>query len=301
MAIQKNSPPKRRAKETARAAPKRAKANVELPSQKSTILADLSDYAIMLYGYPSCGKTTLAAQFEDCFHMMFEPGGKALEIYQKPVRTWPEAIAYADLIAAGGHTFKNVSVDTSEIAYELCFDWVMENKLNGQHPNDLNDRGKSWKMISDEFKKQFFHKLLNADVGTIWLSHVRDNASEAAEKDEVKWQITPNLSGAPLGIITGMMDVIGCYEVIGPNERILTIVPDGVRTAKNRLEQQFRTPNGEPVQSISMGTSPQESHANLLAAFDNKQATVYASGEKGGQQAPTRRKAKRRAPRRRKG
>lgn len=295
----KKRPPKRTAKNRATAKPRRARAavDVQLPTQKSEPLVSLDDYAMMVYGDPGCGKTTLAGEFDKCIHLMFEPGGKAYRLYQVAINEWPEAVAYAKKLASGDHDFKTVCTDTTEAAYDLCFDWCCKNKLNGQHPNDMNDRGKSWRVISDEFKKNFFHVLLAAPVGTYWTSHVRE--VEIERRDGTKYmEFRPNLSGAPWSVVEGLMDIIGFYEVDATGRRQLNIVPDGTFAAKNRLKELFLTTSGEPVESIPMGESSEEARQFLVAAFNNEQATTYAyapDARKGGKKPPKKRVPKKAA------
>lgn len=245
--------------------------SVSLPESRSSPLADLKDYAVMAYGPPGSGKTTLANVFGRCFQLMFEPGAKGLEAYQRLVQQWPEAVAYVDLLEKKPTSYDNVAVDVIEAAWDMYFDWFIVNRLDGKHPNELKDRGASWKELRREFEVSFFHRLLALPIGTLWISHERRIPDP--DNLDVIVEIRPNLSGQPWSITEGMMDVILWYDMHA-GERMLCI--DGFdlepRVAtKNRLKHNFRTVNGDRIKWIPAGHSEEETYANLLRAFNNQQ------------------------------
>jgi hypothetical protein len=82
----------------------------------------------LIYGTKKIGKTSLAAQFPDALFMMFEPGGKALSIYQVDCSTWSNALGYLDLLEAqkkaGTLKYRTIVLDTGFEAFQKCFEYI---------------------------------------------------------------------------------------------------------------------------------------------------------------------------------
>ena len=53
-----------------------------LPTEKSKPSSRLGDYTWLIYGAKKIGKTSLVAQFPETLILSFEPGTKALEVFQ---------------------------------------------------------------------------------------------------------------------------------------------------------------------------------------------------------------------------
>lgn len=139
-----------------------------LPKEKTAPKERLDDYIILLYGPPKIGKSTLASQFDKPLFLATEAGLNALEVYQVPVATWDKFLAACKEIAAGGHDFKTIIVDTVDNLYKACSEYVKK-KNNIQHESDL-DWGKGWQLVADEFTRAIT-KLSLLPYGLVMISH----------------------------------------------------------------------------------------------------------------------------------
>lgn len=246
-----------------------AKPTVTLPTEVSEPSEDLMDYVWLLYGEKKIGKTSLAARFPDALFFMFEPGGKALRIYQRPINRWAEFVSYLDLLDET-EDFRTVVVDTADIAYDRCFEHMCT-KLAITHPQDERDFGRSWQAIENEFTKQMT-RLLNSDRGCIFIAHAETKEVET-RTGEMFSVLQPSLAKQAGKFLEGVVDIQAYYGYMG-NERRLLIQGNDFIKAGNRLEEHFHSPEGERIVSIPMGTSPAQAFANLNTAFDNEQDEI---------------------------
>ena len=237
---------------------------LSLPTKKSTPSNRLQDYTILLFGQPKIGKTELTSLFPDTFHMMTEPGGKALSIYQKPVTSWREFLGYNRLLKKDTR-FATASLDTVDNLYQQCFDHVT-NKLGIEHPSE-EAYGKGWKAIRDEFTRGMT-QLLALPKGIILISH--DVDKEVKQRNGIVYnRIVPTLSGQGRDIVEPMVDLMLYFHYVG-DRRYLQLVGDEHISAGHRLGNNFRYPDGTAIKRIPMGTTSQQGFDNLMAAFHNK-------------------------------
>jgi len=257
-----------------------------LPDEPSEPAEDLKDYSILLYGEKKIGKTTLTSQFENAFHIMTEPGGRALRIYQKPATTWPEFKGWVSAIVKESKKakprFGTVIVDTIDNAYKFCFEWVCKVKLGVEHPSD-EEWGKGWQAIADEFNAVMNRLLSVPNMGKIFISHSKEIEMKTRLGKKYD-KIMPTMKSQASQIIEAVVDIWAYYAYDG-ERRVLLIEGDDHVAAGHRLENHFRFPNGDPVREIPMGRSPKEAHRNFVAAFNNELSNMTKVGnltKKGG-------------------
>jgi AAA domain len=249
--------------------------HIVLPTQKTKPSQNLSDYLLFIYGEKKIGKTSLCSNFPMPLHIFFEPGGKGLETYAMEPANWAEFVAIVDLLCSeSGDAFQTVIIDTADIAYEMCFDFVCDRE-GFEHPHDQNDFGKSWKKISKEFITQFMRIVKNAQKGMVVLSHAKE--AEFVTRYHGTWNKTvPTLSGAAVAWLTGAADLNAYYgHYINPetNKRERRLLVEGssdIEGGGRMMKHNFRTTSGEQIVSINMGHSDEEAYTNLLNAFLNK-------------------------------
>jgi len=121
---------------------------VTLPTERSVPSSRLQDFITLLFGEKKIGKTDLTAQFPNTLHLMFEPGGKSQTIYQRPVNTWKEFQGYVKLLEKDKR-FDNVTVDTADLQYAACMDFVMQ-RMGIEHPSE-EAFGKGWAAVREEY------------------------------------------------------------------------------------------------------------------------------------------------------
>jgi hypothetical protein len=238
--------------------------DLTLPTTRSVPSNRLQDYTILLFGEKKIGKTDLTAQFPDTFHLMTEPGGKAQSIFQRAVPDWRTFQGYVKLLEKD-KTFRTVTVDTADLLYGYCFEYVMQ-KEGMDHPSE-GAYGKGWDAIKKEFTTWVL-RLMAINKGVIFISH-------AAEKEvkmrggETYDRIQPSLANQARNVLEGIVDLWFYYGYDG-KRRILTIQGNDHIGAGHRLKNNFKYADGSPVTEIDMGDSAEAGYANLLAAFTNK-------------------------------
>lgn len=244
---------------------KKDKQRFSLPTAFSEPMTDLSDFSLWVYGPPKHGKTTLTQMFEDLLHIMFEPGHKALRLRFIAPKKWDHVEPWIDSIEQDDR-YKNVSVDTVESMYALCWRAVLK-KLGIDHPSDL-EYGKGWDAVKSPFVKAL-KRLLNLESkGCCLISHAVRGTRKTKDGDEIE-DIHPNLSGKILEEVAGAVDVIGYYHT-RRDQRFLQIRPSDDVMAGCRLEENFRYTDGSPITFVPMGESKEEAFENLVAAFNNE-------------------------------
>lgn len=236
-----------------------------LPLQKSTPVEDLSGYSILLYGEPKVGKTSLAAEFPENMFLMFEPGARALSVYQVEMAEGPEGWAqfrkYLDLLEKDKR-FKTVTVDTLDIAAKCCLHWVCEEE-GFDHPAD-EGYGKGWDKVNSEFNTQIRRLLKMPGKGVIFTSH-------AAEKDiktkigEEYTKIVPTMANSARASAEALVD-IWAYMSHEKEGRMIQVRGDGHVSAGHRLQGDHFA----GLTKIPAGKTSAEAYKNFTDAFYNR-------------------------------
>jgi hypothetical protein len=240
-----------------------------LPTQLSEPSTSLQDLIIALFGEKKIGKTSLLGEFEDCFVMQFEPGGKGLRLKAREVNSWRDFVGYVDLLIKNPGQFKNVAIDTMDLCYTTCSRATCE-KLGIDNPGD-ESHGKGWAAIDKEFTFQM-SRLMKCGRGVILVSHAEPKEF-TSRTGGTYHKLCPTMSTQARRYVTGVADIIAYYGYYG-KERYLTISGSDELDAGHRMGERFRTPEGLPIHSIPMGNSAKEAYANFERAFNNKQADV---------------------------
>lgn len=240
--------------------------NIEysLPTQRSVPVENLGGYTMLIYGRKKIGKTSLCKEFPGSLFLFFEPGGKALRLFQRQVTSWLAFKRYIDLIVKDS-TFKTIIIDVADYAYDMCSAYVCKD-LGVDHPSDAG-WGKGWNAVKKEFNGEIL-RLLRCGKGVIFISHQREE--EIEERSGRKYHRKTNtLSGQAREALEGLVDIWANYDY-EEKKRVLTILGDDFTDAGHRLEEKFKYTNGNPIREISMGKSSQEGYKNFLDGFNNK-------------------------------
>lgn len=247
------------------------KEKLSLPTEMSEKVDTLGGYTQLLYGEKKIGKTTLAACYPDNMMLMFEPGGKSLEIYQRPVRSWVEFRKYLKLLARDKGRFKTVTCDTADLMFKQCFEHTCR-EMGIEHPGDENDFGKSWGRIRDEFASAM-QELLSLDKGVILTSH----AVEAEVKTKMGrsfHRIQPTMSGQARAVLEPMVDIWTYYGYEGDKRR-LWLRGDELIAAGHRLTDHFRYTDGTNIRYLDVESADGSSaptYEKFVRAFNNELA-----------------------------
>lgn len=169
---------------------------------------DLCGYTVMLYGAPKTGKTTTAAKFEKALLLAFETGFLAIPgVMAQPISTWGEfKKVLKQLKTEQGHeAFKNVIIDTVDIAYDLCEKYI----CNAEGVSTIGDipYGKGFKLAAKEFDEAL-RSIPQMGYGLVMISHSEDKVFKDEGGAEYN-QIVPTLDKRPRLIVDRMADIIG--------------------------------------------------------------------------------------------
>ena len=239
----------------------KAAESIELPTEKSKVSDNLGDYSILLYGREKIGKTTLCAQFPDPLFLVFEPGAKAVSVYQLGMDSW---VTFKNTIAAlraAPKRFQTIVIDTIDVAYKFCEEYVCK-KLGIDHPSD-EEWAKGWTMVRDELTRSLA-KLAATGRGLIFLSHEADRSIKRRKGTE-ETRIVPSMANGARRVIEPMVDIWAYYFHDPDGHRKIRIVGDDLVSAGHRLIENF-----QGIEEIDAGGSPADAYQNFIAAFGNQ-------------------------------
>jgi hypothetical protein len=230
-----------------------------LPTKKSTPASELSAYSILLYGQEKIGKTSFASQFPKPIFLLFEPGGKSLEIYKEDVKDWTH---FRRLLTAieNDKFFENVIFDTADVAYTMADRWVCE--ANGI--SDLEDlgHGKGWRKVRIEFHS-CVNRLLKSGKGVLFTSHATEKSFKTRDGDEVD-RTVPTMSKQARDILEPIVDIWAYYRYAGKGREFVVRGNEEI-SAGTRTKGHFLG-----IDRIPAGNSEEEAYANFVAAFNNQ-------------------------------
>lgn len=278
-----------------------------LPVAKSEPVSSIGSMSFLIYGEKKIGKTSIAAQFPKALFLAFEKGYSGLSIFVEPMfdknekPDWRKFVAFIDLLVKENHDFETVVLDTIDVAYSACMDYVC--MVEGwEHPSD-GAYGKGWKAVEKEFSTQIGRLVNCPKFGTIFLSHAVEK--EFLERTGGKYdKIIASMPDQARKLISAVCDCIVFYGYHG-EQRLLTIrgsdsVESGTRMTQNfwikgglerhqilaekkrQLVEQgkLRSQEGKSleeematlrVHSIPAGADEQEAYFNFQRAFNNQQ------------------------------
>ena len=261
--------------------------NLELPTEKSKPIYDLTTTTFFFHGEPGIGKTDFTAQFPDALNLAFEPSGRYLEIFRLPetgsFMSWDQFVRVVDKLVRSDR-FRTIVFDTADLAYALCTSHICE-EAGEDHINDGElGYGKGVDKVDAEFKKQIL-RLTATGRGVIFVSHTK--AEEFTKGSGVKQQkLIATVKERGRRFINGFVDVTGYYGYFGDERRLVIRGSENV-DCKCRIKGRFLTPKGsalfekrhdmrdvpvsERILSIDMGDSAEESYENFVAAYNNEQ------------------------------
>lgn len=237
-------------------------ATYALPAVKSEVASSLLDYSILLFGQEKIGKTDLCSYFDDPFFMMFEPGAKALSLFQVEIRKWEDVLGYMAALEREPGRFRTIVWDTIDIAYEMCFAYVCRTE-GFDHPGD-EAHGKGWSKVSTEWSR-VINRCLKLKRGVIFTSHAADKEITSRITKEKFHRVGPTMKGGAAKIIEAIVDIWIYAYYDGNGKRHMRIRGNEDIAAGHRLKENFIG-----IETISMGKDAEEAYSNLVAAFENR-------------------------------
>lgn len=186
-----------------------------LPTEVSEASHNFDEYSLLIYGREKIGKSTLFASFPDCLFLSTEPGLKGFNVFKLDIRTWKDMQEAAKLLAKGGHNFKRVVIDTVDLAYDYCMDFVCDSlsiSYPGESASGENDWGKSWKLVKKEFVS-VIHQIAKSGVGIAFTSHATESEIKTPTGEKYN-RVYPSMSSQCRGVIEGLVDFFFYCEYV---------------------------------------------------------------------------------------
>lgn len=242
------------------------KPSVALPTERTEAVKNIHQCTYFIYGPQKIGKTSFSAEFErSALHIMFEPSGKDMDLFQVFPNSWEEFKAYVDLLVSTKHHYKFVTLDTIDLCFLMCSTFVCD-RAGVAHPSAV-PYGKLYQEIEVEFRDTLV-KLAKV-MGFVAISHAKEK--EVKTRSGLEFTTTvPSAAKACNLVLAKFCDLTGYYQMNELSERELLIAQSPDVEAGNRLRNHFHyAGSGEPIDKIPMGTTPAEAFEYFKAAFDN--------------------------------
>lgn len=183
---------------------------------------DLSGYITYVYGAPKTGKTTLAAQMEDCLILAFEKGYNALPgVHAVDITSWSDMKAIIRELKKQEvkSIYKCVVVDTIDIAADMCTKYIC-NQKGVESLGDLG-YGKGWTAFKEEFN-DLFRGLTQLGYAVYFIGHHKEVT--IGDEGNERMVIRPALSNSIRTVIEGMADIYGyAHQAAGHSMSVLTL------------------------------------------------------------------------------
>jgi len=235
-----------------------------IPKTKTKPQMDLASKTIICHGAPKCGKSTLFGKFPDAIFLATEPGLNSLEVMRWEdangkyvIDSWEQLKQATGEIVESGR-FKTIVIDTIDLAYELCRDYVCRKYKEEYHTDGKLSYGKGTTLINNEMRR-YLLKLASVGIGIALISHSVCEEIETRTKKHTR--MTPNLPEKVRKVILGTMNIIlYCDFEVAQNENGVQTYQRVLRTKSNPTYEAGDRTNRLP------GTLPLEYNA-LAAAF----------------------------------
>lgn len=245
------------------------KYKMELPTKSSGIPQEVNAYTYFIYGVQKIGKTSFTTQFPSCLHIMFEPSGRAYDLFEVQPNCWEEFIALIESIeeARDNETldFKTFALDTVDLCYDMCATFVC--KQDGvEHLSD-GAFGSLYQRAEVEFRKSV--ERLAKCGGFIALSHNKEK--EVPSRNGTTYTtMGPSAQKKANLVLAKFCDLTGYYHNDDNGNAVLQVGTSVDVESGNRMKPFFKFTDGTPMQEIQMGSSEEEAYANFNKAFRNE-------------------------------
>lgn len=212
---------------------------MNLPANPTIARQDAEGTVTLLHSDPKGGKSTLASKAANPLFLSTEPGLAFLSVYELPIRSWQELLEALAAVAQDPKDFKTIVLDTVDISYIMCSDYVC-NKHDMAHPSDLA-YGKGFALVNTEFRRVLtkMSRLVKGDgtpFGLILISHTKRIEIDSRDGKYIK--SVPTLPQSPREIACGMADFIFYLDTIdkpdGGHDRVLRTKPSKAWEAGDR-------------------------------------------------------------------
>jgi len=182
-------------------------ADLKLPTERKKPDLDPLHYTGMIYGREKIGKTTWLSQWPEILFLTTEPGTKGLEIFEEEIPDWTKMLRVVRALERE-KTYKTVAIDTADLAYDMCLDYVCKSlgiPYPGVDASGDEDWGKSWKAVKDEFT-DVVARILRTGRGLWFTSHARERRIKTRSGDRYD-RIGPSMGRQPSSVVEALVDI----------------------------------------------------------------------------------------------
>jgi len=189
-----------------------------IPKCKTPPVADVRRKKILMHSFPKFGKTTWAASIPNAIFLATEPGLGSVEALRWEdehgnyvIDSW-EKLLQATKEVVDSNQFSMLIIDTLDLAFELCRDYVCRQNNEPYHTDGKLGYGKGTTLINNEMRR-YLTRLGALNMGVVLLAHT---VSETVQTRTGEIQrAVPNLPEKARRPLLGMMDFIfyGDFEI----------------------------------------------------------------------------------------
>lgn len=266
---------------------------IELPTEYEIPINDINEYSFLLHGQKKIGKTSTSIQGCRSLLIQNDPAQKAYKRLEIVVPDWLTFKAALKKLEELGTSIKDlydrIVLDGADIWYQKCLEYVCS-KLGIEHPQD-EGWGKGWNEVRREFSSGV-HRLLNLPLGVWFISHSGWREVETHDGKKID-RLLPKLTGQAEEVLNGLVDGWFAYDYIGKH-RVLFLQGNENIGAGHRLNSKdnphFVDVNGDPLEYIRMGTSPEQGYENFVDAFNNRYVPIKPSEKRKGIKVKTKKR-----------
>ena len=183
--------------------------------EPSIISRDLSGKSFLIYGTRKSGKTSTAVKFPKPLVMGFEKGWNMISgVYGQPINKWSEALKVKKQLLIDFNkvdngekaetTFKTVVVDTADLAYMMCEDYILAKE--GVQYLDETESKRGYKAVKKEFN-MFFQEIVKAGYTLVVIAH--SETRQVKENGQKYERTQPLIDKRGFEVLAGLVDVIG--------------------------------------------------------------------------------------------
>jgi hypothetical protein len=176
-----------------------------LPRSKNKPVRRIEDLNILLYGRSKIGKSTWASEAQNALFLATEPGLNFLEVHEYPILEWENMLTAYKEIKNEKHTFNTIIIDTLDLAYQMCTDYICKKKAVS-HPSDVKF-GKVYSAILYELM-QLLNGFAFLPYGLILISHTEDKEEHSRKTDKTSTKVVPSIPKKPCKAIEAFADLI---------------------------------------------------------------------------------------------
>lgn len=241
------------------------------------------DYVTLIYGESGIGKTSLLAKFPQSCTLMLEPKRRGLRMRMVEVQyvsmdkmkkhkgptPW-EMIAAFLTACVDDDSVQTICIDNVDRAYELCMNHVCYN-AGYTHPNQAKDYGQTWDLIRETFSDAF-DKVIFSGKGLVFSSKYKFKEVEQRDGDNYE-RLQPSCANGCLKYLMDCTD-FGIYYGYERKRRAFIIRSANDIWTKCGPEGRFLDPDGNPVNVIEAGETPDDAFQTLIDGFNNERTDL---------------------------